>query len=672
MADNTDRAVEVSAAQVARMAGVGRAAVSNWRRRHADFPEPVGGTPASPTFSLSEVEVWLSANDKLAEISANERLWQELRAYSEEWRLARTLADIAAFLSFVEHSSFAGGAQGSWRELEGQTDAELARQLPKAVEAHVSERRMPGGQSFAEGLKADQMGFWRLLAALVAEQGLEKVFDDLHDRYVDSTARPTPVTSLELATIVASMLPPVPEGVIFDPACGTGNLLRAVVKKMGADAWRAGQEIDPALVRIAAYRLDWGGSNGPGARILQGDSLRDDQFGVLLGNHEGAAFVLCDPPTGVKDWGHDKLGYDPRWEFGLPPRSEPELAWLQHCYAHARPGGTAIVVMPAAAAARRSGRRIRAEMLRRGALRELVALPPGLASSHALGVHLWVLTRPSARHVDEDGDVVGLVRPARSVRMVDGTAFDRGRLREVEGSWWHQFRDEPGVTAEVPVIDLLDDDVDLTPSRYIQHTEVDVAAEHRHALDELISLLRALPDSLPASFASLKTAVAGPTVSVAELVRAGVVDLILNRDMPHVDCGELQPGDVLVSPLDPADPPLVVTGQRGEPTPDQHLLRCDPDVLDPYFLAGFLRSEANTRQAITGSGVFRYDVRRARVPRIPLSEQRRYGAAFRRLAEFAALMRQATELGDDVVRLATHGLTSGVFAPPVNPQTKGD
>lgn len=672
MADNADRAVEVPAAQVARMAGVGRAAVSNWRRRHADFPEPAGGTPASPTFSLSEVEAWLSANDKLAAISANERLWQELRAYSEEWRLARTLADIAAFLSFVEYSSFAGGPQGSWQELEGQTDAELARQLPKAVAAHVSEHHMPGGQPFADGLRADQTAFWRSLAVLAAEQGPQEVFEDLHGRYADSTARPTPVTSLELATIVASMLPPVTEGVIFDPACGTGNLLRAVVKKMGEGARRAGQEIDPSLVRIAAYRLDWSGSNGPSARILQGDSLRDDQFGTPPGHHDGAAFVLCDPPTGVKDWGHDELGYDPRWEFGLPPRSEPELAWLQHCYAHVRPGGTAIAVMPAGAASRRSGRRVRAELLRRGALRELVALPPGLASSHALGVHLWILIRPSAGYLDEDGELAGVAQPARSVRMVDGSAFDRERLREVEGSWWHQFRDEPGVTADVPVIDLLDDDIDLTPSRYIQHGEVDVAAEHQQALQELAPLLKALPGSLPASFPSSKTADVGPVVSVAELVRAGAVDLILNRDMPHVDCGGLKPGDVLVSVLDPADPPLVVTDQRGEPTPDRHLLRCDPDVLDPYFLAGFLRSEANTRQAVTGSGVFRYDVRRAHVPRVPLAEQRRYGAAFRRLAEFAALIRRAAELGDDVVRLATDGLTSGVFAPPADPQTKGD
>ena len=31
----------VTAADIARLAGVGRAAVSNWRRRHPDFPRPV-------------------------------------------------------------------------------------------------------------------------------------------------------------------------------------------------------------------------------------------------------------------------------------------------------------------------------------------------------------------------------------------------------------------------------------------------------------------------------------------------------------------------------------------------------------------------------------------------------------------------------------------------------
>jgi hypothetical protein len=46
-----DEPVTLSLAGIARLARVGRAAVSNWRRRHTAFPDPVGGTDASPKAS---------------------------------------------------------------------------------------------------------------------------------------------------------------------------------------------------------------------------------------------------------------------------------------------------------------------------------------------------------------------------------------------------------------------------------------------------------------------------------------------------------------------------------------------------------------------------------------------------------------------------------------------
>src|SRR5262249_56634019 len=92
-----------------------------------------------------------------------------------------------------------------------------------------------------------------------------------------------------------------------------------------------------------------------------GDSLRDDEFRDLR-----AEVVLCHPPWGVQDWGSDELADDPRWRYGTPPRSEPELAWLQHALAHLRPGGRAVLLLPPAVASRPSGRRIRAELVRKG------------------------------------------------------------------------------------------------------------------------------------------------------------------------------------------------------------------------------------------------------------------------------------------------------------------
>ncbi|MDQ0772688.1 putative DNA-binding transcriptional regulator AlpA [Streptomyces aurantiacus] len=49
----------VTGSEIARLVGVTRAAVSNWRRRYDDFPTPAGGGVNSPLFDLAEVQAWL-------------------------------------------------------------------------------------------------------------------------------------------------------------------------------------------------------------------------------------------------------------------------------------------------------------------------------------------------------------------------------------------------------------------------------------------------------------------------------------------------------------------------------------------------------------------------------------------------------------------------------------
>jgi hypothetical protein len=327
-------------------------------------------------------------------VSPADRLWQELLDGRDQRQATDTLADIAAFMSFLAMGDVAGhgedpGGRRSWKDIESLPDTDLVAELPPAVNAYVSDHRMPGGTAFRDGLRPGRVGFWRSLAAMDAADMHQRVFEELHSRYVDWSETRVPMTSVELAAIVFSLISPMNEGGILDPACGTGNLLFSLVKKMGMGAVRAGQEADPALARIAAYRLDWNG--GPSTPIAVGDSLRDDHYHDWRGGHAGSSLVLCDPPTGPGDWGYKELIGDARWEFGCPPNDEPAFAWLQHCYAHLRPGGTAIVVMPEDAASRHSCRDLREAMLRAGALREIIALPPLLGGGRATGVHLWIL-----------------------------------------------------------------------------------------------------------------------------------------------------------------------------------------------------------------------------------------------------------------------------------------
>ena len=54
----------LSAGQIATLAGVTPSAVSNWRKRHADFPVPAQEVPGGDLFARQEVEQWLKRRNK--------------------------------------------------------------------------------------------------------------------------------------------------------------------------------------------------------------------------------------------------------------------------------------------------------------------------------------------------------------------------------------------------------------------------------------------------------------------------------------------------------------------------------------------------------------------------------------------------------------------------------
>lgn len=51
----------MSASDIAEMAGVGRAAVSNWKQRHADFPTPAIPHAVNPLYPEAAVRLYLAS-----------------------------------------------------------------------------------------------------------------------------------------------------------------------------------------------------------------------------------------------------------------------------------------------------------------------------------------------------------------------------------------------------------------------------------------------------------------------------------------------------------------------------------------------------------------------------------------------------------------------------------
>ncbi|WP_326814523.1 N-6 DNA methylase [Streptomyces sp. NBC_01762] len=721
-----ENSTEVTAAGIARLAGVGRAAVSNWRRRHADFPKPVGGTETSPSFALPEVEQWLRDQGKLAEVPLRERVWQQLAGHPAGAVPALVHAGCALLLVRDRPTA--------WLEISAVSDGRMAKVLHLALNDLLTARFGPAteaGDGSGGGTNgcvravhtptADELlpsvPLLRAAAELAAETGARQAFEFLLGRQLDANPRQFTLTPPGLAELMAALVETGirPARTVLDPATGTGALLRALSRPTALYA----QDADPDLAALTALRLALNSTiESCTVDVRTGDTLRADAFPQLA-----VDAVLCHPPFNERNWGHDELAYDPRWEYGFPARTESELAWVQHALAHLREGGTAVLLMPPAAASRRSGRRIRADLLRRGALRAVVALPAGAAPPYGIPLHLWVLRKPGAGvRPSPELLLVDTAEPAEPAAATAGAPASGGRdrldwqaVRSAVLDAWEPFeraertgpesdapldrtgQDRPGVSRVVPVIELLDDDVDLAPARHLPPpTAGGGAAELTRVRDRLTETLR-LTATLTPPLADLSDPARWPLTTVGELARAGALQLrtggsgtgpgpVLTEydvlgstapsgtlpatpastDGPPEEPVLVEPGDVVVPVLGGGTVARVIDEATAGAALGRNLqlLRPDPAALDPWFLAGFLRGTANNRQASSyASTATRLDARRLQLPRLPLAEQQRYGAQFRALAAFEDALRLTGRLGGQLVQGMYDGLTDGTVTP---------
>ncbi len=180
----------------------------------------------------------------------------------------------------------------------------------------------------------------------------------------------------------------------------------------------------------------------------------------------------------------------------------------------------------------------------------------------------------------------------------------------------------PDQVADVPLIELLDDTVDLTPGSHLRPRHRDYPGEYAALRKELEDRIRRLAALLPELLVGEGPgSLDGATTSVADLARAGLV---------------------------------AYEGQEPVSASEQ---------LDTDYLQGFLRSPANARRSTSASGTYRFDGKGARIPRMGIDDQRRYGSAFRTLATFEEGMREVDELSRQLAEVARDGLATGALAP---------
>jgi type I restriction enzyme M protein len=448
----------VTRTEMAGLAEVGLSAISQWSKRHADFPQPVR---AGNFFRLADVVEWL---DRRQILPAN-RLPGEPAGYTYGDRVRRNAARSYSgikeggpeppddyqqqALDYLLSSSVisAGGgadsaitgyltlllclvflrrsASGQWAELNSWVESGAERLGTAAILKRIGDNTDealraygidPGVGSAFEQIQPRSVKDLKSVVRRCGHLGTV-AFEQLLDRFAVESRFGTsdyftpPEVALLMANLVAGEssedLP------IYDPYLRGGELLRAVMT------------VRPDVPRVAlrgeSPNLDTLRFAGMSLVILgQSAEIRQESippWAVQGKRRNFAGAVLVNPP--FKESAARPVS-DGAWLFGEPSPGNAGFSWIQYAIACCAPTASAAILMPrhVGASSDHAQRKICEEMAEKGAIEAIIMLPSGLFPSSAADVNLWVVKQPT--------------EVAKPVIFVDCTEmFSRSRTRKV-------------------------------------------------------------------------------------------------------------------------------------------------------------------------------------------------------------------------------------------------
>lgn len=678
---NPSRQALLAPSDIAKLAAVSAAAVSNWRKRSDDFPPPAGGTSARPLFARDDVLAWMKANNKPAVDLASSNaiaamnLVHELRA-----PLSSSLDDaavlVASLISARKLSDEGGSEPPLWQDFLKRAGDDGFAALRRVGDDHSIDRWddlvvLPPFADEIPPMAVEQIV--RLLTD-VPEEEMAEAADAVLARAVGAMGRSGSehgYVGSKVSEFLAQMSAPDAHGVVYDPACGIGVVLaqlsdsveRAAIHRMVA------HDVNEQAVVLARQR---GFLREAPLEVRSVDVLATDPAPDLK-----ADLVVAEPPFGMHYEGYDLL--DRRWTYGTPSKSSSELAWIQHAVSHLTADGVAYVVTSGGPLFRggRDGE-IRRGLVGDGCVHAIYQLPAKLLQHTSIPVAVWVLGRPGTSDTIRfvNAETLGVTRAGRTILPTFS-----GR-REFE---------EANPVADVAIVDVLAGDANLVPERWIGLDTPDPAAvvgEYDDAVARILEAGRALGGPSVRQFRASDSA---RVLTVRELESHGVLEVrtgrsgaqrsqeadprrVNGRDIGRGRLGQVNDVSDLSAAADETRCGDVLVATHGQlaATIDEfggHTLgagvvglRVVSDQLRSDYLATVVDGKWNKR-FFTGSTIQRVAVRDLEVPLLTLEDQEAFARATEDLIKVHSLAGRlqaaAAEALESLAEVARFGVDEG-------------
>jgi type I restriction enzyme M protein len=442
---------------IARLAGVSRTVVFNWRKRHTDFPQPVAEPASGPVFNRDEIAAWLErrrprAAKSVQPLGFEAKLWQAADALRNSMDPAE-YKHVALGLIFLKYISDAFEERRSALKaatidrssnLYCETDDDR-RRLLEDRDQYTAENvfwvpeiaRWPFLQQYAkqpnigklvddamESIEQDNPRLkgilpnayarptldWHSLGQLIDLVGsiglggaeakskdvLGRVYEYFLGRFASAEGKAGGefYTPPHVVKLLVEMIEPF-DGRVYDPCFGSGGMFVQSVRFLEAHGGRRARlSIFGQESNPTTWKL---GQMNLAIRGIDADLGREnaDSFRNDLHKDLRADFMLANPPFNVSDWKGELLRDDVRWKYGVPPVGNANYAWIQHFIHHLAPHGVAGFVMAnGSLSSQQSGEgEIRKAIIEADLVDCVVALPAQLFYSTGIPVCLWFLAK---------------------------------------------------------------------------------------------------------------------------------------------------------------------------------------------------------------------------------------------------------------------------------------
>ena len=267
------------------------------------------------------------------------------------------------------------------------------------------------------------------------------------------------------------------KGRVYDPCCGAGGMFVQSAKFIEAHQGKIndisvfGQESNPTTWKMAKMNLAIRGIDTNLGNIPE-DTFLNDQHPTMK-----ADFIMANPPFNLSAWGADQLKEDQRWQYGMPPASNANFAWMEHMIWHLAPEGRiGMVLANGSLSSTTSGEgEIRKNIINADLVECIIAMPAQLFYTTQIPVCLWFLNKKKkqkGKTLFIDARKMGTM-VSRKLRELSDSR-DSQKLGDIQilAKTYNDFvagnlEDKKGYCATVTTEDIAKQDYILTPGRYV-------------------------------------------------------------------------------------------------------------------------------------------------------------------------------------------------------------